>query len=409
MPDTAATPGRRSVATRYAATLVAVATLFWPASGPDIARAANSTEFQTQAAYAIMVDADSNAVLFEKNADDLMAPASTSKIMTAEVVFRQLTDGRLKLDDTFVISEDAWRQGGARSGGSTMFAALNSRVRVEDLIRGLVIDSGNDAAIALAEGVAGSQDAFANLMTRRARELGMTKSTFANPWGRGDSDEKVTAREMAKLAIHVIHTYPAFYKYFGEKDFTWNKVHQLNRNPLLTLNIGADGVKTGDIAESGYGMVGSAVQNGQRLVLVINGLRTARDRANEAVKLLSWGFRSFEARTVFAPGDVVGTASVYGGAESQVELVADTPVKLLVPRGSSEPTTGKIVYDGPLPAPVDQGTAAGHLRLYRGGSEVLDVPLKTARGVAAGSLPRRALDAGLELVGAAFRTYVAKR
>ncbi len=373
------------------------------------AAVSGSDTFQTAAAYALLVDADSGAVLFEKNADELMAPASTSKIMTAEIVFEQLTDMRLKLDDTFVVSENAWRHGGASSGGSTMFAAVNSRIRVEDLIRGLLIDSGNDAAIAIAEGISGSEDAFSSLMTKRARELGLEKSTFTNPWGRSDPDEKVTAREMARLTIHVIKTYPAFYKYFGERDFTWNKVHQMNRNPLLAMNIGADGVKTGDTAESGYGLVGSAVQNGGRLVLVINGLRSARDRATEALKLMSWGFRSFESKTVFAPGEVVGTARVFGGAAHDVDLVADGPVKLLVPRGASEPMTGKVVYDGPLPAPLEKGALVAHLKLFRGPSEILDTPLRAARSVEVGALPNRALDAGMELVATFFRNNVFKR
>ncbi len=373
------------------------------------ARASSADQFQTLAPYAILMDADSGAVLFEKSADELMSPASTSKIMVAEIVFEQITDGRLKLDDTFTVSEDAWRQGGATSGGSTMFLALNSRVRIEDLIRGLVIDSGNDAAITLAEGIAGSQDGFSALMTRRARDLGLAKSTFTNPWGSSDPGEKVTAREMARLAIHLIKTYPTFYKTFSERDFTWNKVHQLNRNPLLTLNIGADGVKTGDTAESGYGLIGSAVENGERLVLVINGLRTARDRANEAQKLLSWGFRSFEAKEVFPAGSVVGQARVYGGASREVDLVADGPVRLFVPRGASEPMTGKIVYDGPLPAPLDKGASVAHLKLFRGTGEVLDVPLRTATDVPTGSVPNRAFDAGLELVAGFFRNNVFKR
>ena len=364
--------------------------------------------FQTIAPYAILVDAETGTVLFEKNADTLMAPASTSKIMTAEIVFHEIKEGRLKLDDTFVVSENAWRRGGAKSGGSSMFAAVNSSIRVEDLIRGLLIQSGNDAAITLAEGISGSEDNFAALMTRRAREIGMTKSTFTNPWGRGDPDEKVTARDMALLADHVIRTYPEFYHYFGERDFTWNRIHQLNRNPLLTMNIGADGVKTGDIAESGFGLVGSAVQNGERLLLVINGLRTGRDRATEAVKLLSWGFRSFEPKMLFAADEIVGTARVYGGTEDDVPLAADKAVRLLVPRGSGERLTGKIVYTGPLMAPLAKGARVAQLKIYRGNTEILATPLRTTEDVPVGSLPHRAFDAGLELVTAVVRQNFTK-
>ena len=388
---------------------IAAAVLSLAFNSPLFAAGAAPETFQTLAAYAILMDADSGTVLFEKNADELMSPASTSKIMTAEIVFEQLADARLKLDDTFVVSENAWRNGGASSGGSTMFAAVNSRIRIEDLIRGLVIDSGNDAAITLAEGISGSEDAFSDLMTRRARALGLEKSTFTNAWGRGDPKERVTAREMARLAIHVIRTFPTYYKYFGERDFTWNRVHQMNRNPLLAMNIGADGVKTGDIAQSGFGMVGSAVQNGERLILVVNGLRTARDRANEALKLMSWGFRSFEAKALFSAGEVVGTARVFGGTSRDVDLVAAGPVKVFVPRGAAEPLSGKIVYDGPLPAPVDKDSPAGHLKLFRGSIEILDVPLRTAQQVPLGSIPTRALDAGMELVAGFFRDNVFKR
>ncbi|RFB81511.1 D-alanyl-D-alanine carboxypeptidase [Methylovirgula sp. 4M-Z18] len=364
---------------------------------------------QTSAPSAILMDYDTGSVLFEKNADDLWTPASTVKVMTAEIVFQALQEGRLHLDDEFSISETAWREGGAPAHASAMFAALNSRVRVEDLIRGLLIDSGNDAAIALAEGIAGSEGTFATLMNRRGRELGLTRSVFTNPWGKDDPDQKVTAREMAQLAAHVIRTYPDYYKYFGEKEFTWNKIHQLNRNPLLTMDLGADGLKTGNIDESGFGLVGSAVQSGQRLILVMYGLKNATDRQNEARKILLWGFRSFEARTLFEAGDEVGSARVYGGASSDVRLVTDQPVKVLVPVGSTEKLTANIVYDGPLVPPVEAGQALAHLRVYRGKIEMVNVPLKTAERVEVGPLQRRALDAGLELGRSLIQKYLYKR
>lgn len=353
--------------------------------------------FQTVAPFALLLDADTGTVLFDKNGDREMAPASTTKILTAEIAFREIEEGRLKLDDTFVVSENAWRSGGAKSGGSTMFAALNSHIPIVDLIQGLVVQSGNDAAITLAEGISGSEDNFAALMNRRAREIGMAHSVFQNPWGRGDPNQRVTPRDMAILARHVIATYPDLYRYFGEREFTWNKVRQLNRNPLLTMNIGADGLKTGDIAESGFGLVGSAVQNGERLIVVVNGLRTARDRANESFKLLTWGFRAFEARDLYGADEVVGTARVFGGDSLDVPLVAGAPVRLLVLRGRGEALTGKITYDGPLPAPVAAGATVARLRVFHDGGEILSVPLKTAAAVGVGSLPRRAFDAGLEL------------
>jgi len=373
-------------------------------SGPS----AFADSFQTNAPFALLMDYDSGAVLFEKNADELMAPASTTKLLTAEIVFRELKEGRLHLDDVFEVSENAWRTGGAKSHGSAMFLELHSKARIEDLVRGMVIQSGNDAAITLAEGISGTEGNFAALMNKRAAELGMTRSSFANPWGAGDPHQRVTPRDMAHLAAYVIANYPDYYRYFGEREFTWNKIRQLNRNPLLTMDLGADGLKTGDIAESGFGLVGSAVQNGQRLILVINGMKTASDRAEESRKLLNWGFRSFESRTLFQAGEMVGAASVFGGAQSEVGLVAEAPIKVFAARGTSEKLTAKIVYKGPLPAPLDAGEEVARLKVWRGASEVLDAPLKTAAAVATGSLTQRAIDAGIEMAGGLIRSAFAK-
>lgn len=361
-----------------------------------IAPAAAQT-FQTTAPYALLMDYDSGAVLFEKDADAPVAPASMAKVMTAELVFRELAEGRLKPDDEFTISENAWRRGGASSGGSSMFAALNSRVRVEDLLRGLIIQSGNDAAIALAEGIAGTEDAFAQMMTRRARELGLDKTSFRNAWGRGEPNQTTTARELAKLAAHVIRTYPQHYAIFGEKEFTWNKIRQLNRNPLLTMDIGADGLKTGNIEESGFGLVGSATQGAQRLILAVNGFKTARDRAEESRKLLQWGFRAFEGKLLFEAGETIGHARVFGGEAGAVPLVSPRPVRVLAPRGSTERLTASVVYDGPLLPPLDKGRKVARLKVWRGKTLALDLPLETGAAVAVGPLHRRAFDGALEL------------
>jgi D-alanyl-D-alanine carboxypeptidase (penicillin-binding protein 5/6) len=369
---------------------------------------ARAQSFQTNAPFALLMDYDSGAILFEKNADELMAPASTSKLMTVEIVFHEIKEGRLKLDDEFEVSENAWRTGGAHSHGSAMFLSVHSKVRIEDILRGLIIESGNDAAITLAEGVAGTEANFVTLMNKRAAELGMTRSTFANVWGKDDPHERATPREMAQLASHIIANYPDYYHYFGEREFTWNKIRQLNRNPLLTMDLGADGLKTGDTAESGFGLVGSAVQNGQRLIVVVNGLKTAADRAEESRKLLDWGFRSFDSRALYQSGDVVGQAEVYGGAEGRVALVAEKPVKVFVAHGSVEKLSAKIVYQGPLVAPVAEGVEAGRLKIWRGQSQVLDVPLKTGASVAMGTLNQRAIDASLEWAGGFLRKTFAK-
>src|SRR5262249_14174678 len=263
-------------------------------AAPDIGRAQKPAEgFQSTAPHAILIEADSGSVLFEKAADQLIYPASLAKLMTAELVFHEITEGRLDPETEFVISENAWRRGGAPSGGSTMFAALHSRVKVRDLIRGVIVQSGNDACIALAEGMAGNEPAFAEMMNKRAREIGLTKSNFTDASGLHDPNLQVTTRELAKLAQYIIRTYPEYYKIFNEREFTWNKIRQQNRNPPLPLNIGADGLKTGFTKEAGYGIVGSAVQSGLRLIVVVNGMKTAKDRADEARKLLEWGFRGF--------------------------------------------------------------------------------------------------------------------
>jgi D-alanyl-D-alanine carboxypeptidase (penicillin-binding protein 5/6) len=359
---------------------------------PGLARA---QAFQSAAPYAVLLDSASGAVLYEKAADELMVPASMAKLGTALVAFQEIAAGKMTLETEISISENAWRKGGGVSGGSTMFAIVHSRVKLGDLLQGLIVQSGNDAAIALAEAVAGDEASFARIMTERVHALGLTKSQFRNATGMADPQQKVTARELALLADHIIKTYPELYKIFGQRDFTWNKIKQSNRNPLLAMDIGADGLKTGNIDETGYGLVGSALQKGQRLIVVVNGLKNARDRASEARKLLEWGFRSFEQKQVFAEGESV-EASVFGGEKGRVALKAKGAVNLLVPRGSSERLAARIVYRGPLQAPVAEGAEIGRLLVMRGEIKTLDIPLYAAESVAVGSLQQRALDALME-------------
>lgn len=370
---------------------LALAIFALAASGPTLAQS-----FQSAAPYAVLLDSASGTVLYEKAADELMAPASLAKIATAFVAFQEIAQGRLTLDSEIAISENAWRKGGGVSGGSTMFAQLNSRVKLSDILHGIIVQSGNDASIALAEAVAGDETTFARIMTERVRAIGLSKSVFRNATGMGDPQQKVTARELALLTDHIVKTYPEHYRIFGQREFTWNKIRQQNRNPLLTMDIGADGLKTGNIDESGFGLVGSAVQNGQRLIVVVNGLKTSRDRATEARKLLEWGFRAFEARRIFEAGDIVGEASVFGGEKSRVPLKAKGPVSLLLPRGSSERLTARIVYRGPLTVPVQEGAEVARLLVTRGEVKTLDIPLYAAESVQPGTLQSRALDALME-------------
>jgi D-alanyl-D-alanine carboxypeptidase (penicillin-binding protein 5/6) len=364
--------------------------------GFSFAPAALAQSFQSQAPFAVLLDSDTGAVLYEKAADELMAPASMAKLATVLVAFQDLASGRLMLDSEIGISENAWRKGGAPSGGSTMFAVLNSRIKLTDLLQGIIVQSGNDAAIALAEAIAGDEATFGRVMTERVTALGLPKSTFRNATGMADPQQRVTARELALLAGHIIKTYPELYKIFGQREFTWNKIRQQNRNPLLAMDIGADGLKTGNIDEAGFGLVGSAVQNGQRLIVVVNGLKTARDRANESRKLLEWGFRAFERREIFAAGEIVGEASVYGGEKGRVALRSKGAVSLLMPRGGTERLAARIVYRGPLAVPVEEGAQVARLVVTRGEVKTLDLPLYAAETVRAGSLQSRALDALFE-------------
>ncbi len=359
--------------------------------------------FQTLAPHAILVDGESGTVLFEKAADEPTAPASMAKTMTVEIVFREIAKGRINLDTEFTISEGAWRRGGGGSGGSSMFAQVHSSIKLSDLLRGIIVQSGNDASIAVAEGIAGTEENFARMMTERARELGMTRSTFRNATGYGHPEQKTTVRDLAKLAAHIIQTYPELYKIFGEREFTWNKIRQQNRNPLLTMEIGADGLKTGNIDEAGFGLIGSAVQNGQRLIVVVNGLKTARDRAAEARKLLDWGFRAFEARQLFAENEPVGEAQVFGGTTRSLPLVSPKPIRVLMPRGSNDRLSAKIVYTGPLKAPVQKGMQVGRLQVNRGDMQALELPLYAGADVAEGSMSQKALDGLLEVGGDLIR------
>ncbi len=350
--------------------------------------------------HALVMDSGTGTVLYEKAADDPVAPASVSKLLTAELVFRDLKKGRITFDTPFYVSEHAWK---TASGGTSMFAREGSSIRVEDLLRGLIVQSGNDAAIALAEGLAGSEENFAAMMNVRAGELGLTHSHFTDAWGSPDAAQTVSARDMAVLAQYIITAYPEYYHFFGEKEFTWSKVRQLNRNPILFSDIAGDGLKVGNLPEGDYNLVGSAVASGQRLIVVVLDARSAKDRSEEARKLFNWGFHGFESRDLFAADEVVGTAKVYGGAKPEVDLVSETPLKLLIPRGSAEKLSGKIVYTGPLLAPVAAGQTVARLKIFRGATLALDAPLKTAENVELGPLTARAKDAGFEWSVQMFR------
>ncbi len=364
--------------------------------------------YETEAPNAILIDADSGSVLFEKNADQPTAPSSMQQMMTALIVFDKLASGDIKPTDEYVVSEHAWRHGGAPSGGPTMFAAIHSRVAVQDLLRGLVILNANDGAIALGEGISGNERSFTELMTKRAREIGLSDATFANASGLPDLADQMSVREIAKLARFIIKTYPEQYKLFNERDFTWNKIHQTNRNPLLNALTSADGLKTGFSKDGGYGMVGSAVQNGIRLIVAINGVEDPDDRLTEGKKLLEWGFRNFEVRHLFEAGQIVGYAKVFGGQSSSVALTAKEPVGVMVQKNGADKLLARITYTGPVRAPVDSGQLVGTVRVWRGPNVAVEVPVYASELIGTGSMPRRALDTASELVIGWLRAGVGK-
>ena len=360
---------------------------------------AQDAPFETKAAQAILIDARTGKVMFEKAAGVQIPPASMSKLMTMIMVFEGLQSGKLKMDQELTVSEDAWRRGGASSGGSTMYAELNSRIKLGDLIPGVIVQSANDACIVIAEGMAGSEPAFADKMTRRARELGLADAVFRNATGLPDPEHHMSVRELSILARYIILNFPEYYKYYSMPDYTWNKITQKNRNPLLKDYPGADGMKTGYTQEAGYGLVGSATRDGRRLIMVIAGLRSINDRKQESQKLLDWGFRQFKPIDVFARGDRVGKATVWGGTLRSVDLVTSDSVLIALSPAEQAAVEMKLAYTGPLMAPVVAGTQVGSLRFTLDGTTLAEVPVETAAAVDEdGSMWSRALDSVMIMV-----------
>ena len=353
---------------------------------------------ETIAKHAILIEETTGEVLFEKDADAPMAPASMSKMMTAYMVFERLKNGGLSLDDTFPVSEDAWRRGGAKSGGSTMFLEPGKRARVEDLIRGIVVQSGNDACIVVAEGLASSEKAFAEEMTKRAREIGLKHSVFRNSNGWPDPEEVTTARDLAILARRTIEKFPDYYHYYAEKEFTYNGIRQINRNPLLYKEMNVDGLKTGHTEASGYGLAASAVRDGRRLILVVNGLASKKDRSRESERLLAWGFREFNNYKLFGAGEEITKADVWLGEAAKVPLVIEKQVLITLPRSARPQMKVTVRFDNPVPAPIAKGAKIAHLVIAAPDRKPIEVPL------AAGAEVKR-----LGLVGrliAAFKAII---
>lgn len=337
----------------------------------------DAAELDIAAREGLVIDMATGAVLLSKNPDQPTPPASMLKLMTLTMVFEALEEGRLSLSDEFLVSEKAWRM-----GGSKMFVKVGERVSIEDLIRGVIVLSGNDACIVLAEGLAGSEEAFARRMTERARELGM-HSSFGNATGWPHPDNVMTPRDLVYLAQRMIDEHPEFYQYFAETDFEWNGVAQRNRNPLLYANLGADGLKTGHTEEAGYGLVGSAVQDGRRVVFMIGGLDSTQARAQESERIVNWAFREFRNITLYSAGQDLGAAEVWLGAKPTVRLTVEEDALATIPFASADALSATLRYAGPLEAPVTRGQKVAELVV-----EAPEIPAITIPVVAAEDVPR---------------------
>ena len=355
-------------------------------------------DFDSKAKFAVLMDYETGSILYDKSADERLEPASMAKLMTLAVVFTYLQQKKLSLDDEFFISEHAWRDGGAKSGGSTMFAVLNSKIRVEDLIKGVIVQSGNDAAIALAEGIGGTEETFAKIENQLAKQIGLANSHFTNSTGLPDPDMYSTAHDLALLSRYIIKTFPEYYPIFSMPEFTWNKIKQPNRNSLLEVGIGVDGLKTGHTEESGYGEVVSAPNDGRRLIAVLHGLTSMKERAEEARKLITFGMRGFELLPVYPDGKVVAYANVFGGDKPSVGLVGKGNIDLFLPKGTENCPTATVTYRGPLRPPVQQGQQIGKLNISCGGKVVQTTPLYAAETVNEGDLVRKSSDAAKQLL-----------
>ncbi|MBL8833084.1 MAG: D-alanyl-D-alanine carboxypeptidase [Rhodospirillales bacterium] len=378
LPATAQTPQRPGAAPRAqqpapAQRPAAAAPVRGPADGmPEIS-----------ARQAIVLDYQTGFVMFERAADERMPPSSMSKVMTAYLVFEALKTGKLGLEDMLPVSERAWRM-----QGSKMFVPLNGRVKVEDLIRGMIVQSGNDACIVLAEALAGSEEAFAERMNAEARRMGLNGSNFRNATGWPDPDHYMTARDLAALSRRVIDDHPEYYRYYRELNFTYGKdertgkeITQGNRNPLLYKNVGADGIKTGHTEQAGYGLTASAMRDGRRVIAVFNGWASMRHRAEESERMVDWAFREFQTYRLFTAGQEVDKVDIWLGTKGSTALLAAQDVAITMPRRLRPQLQARIVYDTPVPAPVASGQALGRVSLTAPGMTPIDVPLVAQESV----------------------------
>jgi len=354
-----------------AALAVGIAAVFAiPASAPY------AQALDTPARNAYVIDLATNTVLLNKAADIPMPPASMSKLMTIFMVFDRLKKGSLNLDDTFLVSEKAWRK-----GGSKMFVKVGDRIKVSDLLRGIIIQSGNDACIVVAEGLAGSEDAFAEMMTRRAKEIGLTNSNFANATGWPHPKHYMSARDLAVLSERLVTDFPEHYKIFAEKTFTYSKIKQSNRNPLLYRDIGSDGLKTGHTEEAGYGLAASAVRGERRIVMVVNGLTSIRERSRESLRVMEWAFRTFKPYALFKKDDVITKADIWLGDAPSVSLTIPEDLKLTLSRTARDKMKVTVKMNNPVAAPVKKGQRLATLIVSAPNFQTREIPLLAAEDV----------------------------
>lgn len=350
-------------------------------AGLVLAGIGSAGAIETQARNAILMDYDTGQYLYVKDHEKMVPPASMSKLMTVNMIFEKLKDGSLSLDDTFTVSERAWKLGGAASGGSTMFLKIGEKVRVEDILKGILIQSGNDACIVAAENLAGSEDDFAEMMNKRARELGLNNSSFANSTGLPHPDQKMSVEDLAKLARHIIKEFPEFYHIFSEKYYTHNNITQGNRNPLLYSMPNADGLKTGHTEEAGFCLTASAQKGERRLIEVMTGMNSNKERSEEAERLMEWGFREFNNYNLLNKGQTIAEIPVVFGSEKQVRLVVPETVKRTLKKSQAPKIKMTAVYDKPVKAPVAAGDKLGEVRIELDGQEMENLPLVADRNV----------------------------
>lgn len=350
-------------------------------AGLVLAGIGSAGAIETQARNAILMDYDTGQYLYVKDHEKMVPPASMSKLMTVNMIFEKLKDGSLSLDDTFTVSERAWKLGGAASGGSTMFLKIGEKVRVEDILKGILIQSGNDACIVAAENLAGSEDDFAEMMNKRARELGLNNSSFANSTGLPHPDQKMSVEDLAKLARHIIKEFPEFYHIFSEKYYTHNNITQGNRNPLLYSMPNADGLKTGHTEEAGFCLTASAKKGERRLIEVMTGMNSNKERSEEAERLMEWGFREFNNYNLLNKGQEIAEIPVVFGNEKEVRLVVPETVKRTLKKSQAPKIKMTAVYDKPVKAPVAAGDKLGEVRIELDGQEMENVPLVADRNI----------------------------